>query len=84
MNTWETQLEIVYEQQAAIDAGDPIETYICDKETYEQVFVKAIISKDPAKISDGDVLWVRDLKGKLLSQPWAIKIIERQSPPWLR
>lgn len=84
MNTWETQLEILFEQQAAIDAGDPIETYVFDKESYEQVYVKAVISKDPMKLPGGDVLWVRDLKGKLFPQPWAIKIIERQSPPWLR
>lgn len=81
---WETQLEIVYEQQKEIEAGEVIETYVFDKETYEQVYVKAIISKDPAKVPEGDILWVRDLKGKLYPQPWAIKIIETQPPPWMR
>jgi hypothetical protein len=84
MNIWETQLEIMFEQQKEIEAGEVIETYIFDKETYEQVYVKAIVSKNPASLPEGDVLWVRDLKGKLFNEPWAIKIIERQPPPWMR
>jgi len=81
---WETQFEILYEQQKEIEAGDTIETYVFDRETYERVYVKAIISKDPARLPDGDILWVRNLKGKVEPQPWAIKVIERQAPPWMR
>ena len=80
---WETQVEIVYEQEKEIEAGEVIDTYVFDPETYERVYVKAIISKDPARLPDGEKLWVRDLKGKLQPEPWAIRIIERQAPPWI-
>lgn len=80
---WETQVEIVYEQEKEIEAGEMIETYVFDHETYEKVYVKAIISKEPARLHDGERLWIRDFKGKLQPEPWAIKIIETQEPPWV-
>ena len=79
---WEIHYEVVYEQEKEIEAGDVIETYIFDPETYERVYVKAIISKDSAKLPDGEKLWVRNFKGHLESEPWAIKILEKQAPPW--
>jgi len=36
--------------------------------------VKAIVSRSPKKLPDGDVLWIRSGTGILRSQPWAIKI----------
>lgn len=78
---WETFEEIVYDHQAEIDANQIIETYVMDHETYERVYVKAIICKDPAKLPDGEKLWVRDFTGKLRPEFWAIKIVEEQSPP---
>ena len=80
---WETQVEIVWEQEKEIESGKIIETYVFDHETYERVCVKAIISKDPSRLPNGEKLWVRDFKGKLQPEPWAIKIIERQVPPWI-
>lgn len=81
---WETHMEIVLEQEKEIEAGEVIETYVFDSETYERIYVKAKISKDPARLPDGETLWVRDFKGQLEPHPWAIKIIERQEPPWMR
>jgi len=73
---WETQIEIIYEQEKEIEAGEPIETYVFDPETYETTYCKAIISKDPSKLPDGDVLNVRNFKGQMEPEPWAIKILE--------
>ena len=83
MNTeWEIHEEVIYEQQSQIEAGGLISTYVFDHETYERKYVKAIISKAPEKLSEAERLWVRDLKGKLLQQPWAIKIVKEEPPPW--
>jgi len=77
---WETFEEIVLDRQAEIEANQVIETYVMDHETYERIYVKAIISKDPTKLPDGEKLWVRDFSGKLEPECWAIKIVEKQSP----
>ena len=44
---------------------------------YKQIFVRAVVSKDPNKYPD--ILWVRLGKGQLLPDPWSVKIIERVS-----
>jgi hypothetical protein len=77
---WETFEEIVCDRQAEIEANQIIETYVMDHETYERIYVKAIISKDPTRLPDGEKLWVRDFSGKLKPEYWAIKIVEVQSP----
>jgi hypothetical protein len=79
---WELHLEVVYGMDAAIDKGEPIELYIFDRGTYERKYVKAIIQRNPADLPGGEKLWVRDFKGKLMSQPWAIKILEETKPVW--
>jgi hypothetical protein len=75
---WETHIEIIYEQEKDIEAGKAIETYVIDPVTFETVHCKAIISKDPSKLPDGDVLKVRNFKGQMEEKPWAIKILERR------
>ena len=75
---WETHIEIIYEQEKDIEAGKAIETYVYDPETFESVHCKAIISKDPSTLPDGDVLNVRNFKGQMEANPWAIKILERR------
>lgn len=41
---------------------------------YGAINVIAIVS--PSPITEGDVLWVRYANGKLIPQPWSIKIIK--------
>ena len=43
---------------------------------YNARIVKAILSSDPRRIPEGDVLRVRSWTGVLYPQPWAIKILE--------
>ncbi len=73
---WEIHIEIIYDQEKEIDAGRPIDTYVFDPATYERTYCKAIISKDPAKLPGADILRVRNFKGQLEPNPWAIKILE--------
>lgn len=42
---------------------------------YDNKIVKAILSSDPGRLPDGEVLWVRSWIGVLYPQPWAIKIV---------
>ncbi len=42
---------------------------------YDARIVEAILSSDPGRLPEGDVLWVRSWTGVLYPQPWAIKII---------
>jgi len=78
---WETFEEVIYDRQGEIETGQIIETYVVDRETYERVYVKAMICKDPSRLPDGDKLWVRDFKGKLKPEVWAIKIVENVALP---
>ena len=41
---------------------------------YDTRIVKAILSSDPARLPEGDVLHVRSWTGVLYPQTWAIKI----------
>ena len=43
---------------------------------YDARIVKVILSSDPGRLPDGDILWVRSWTGVLYPQPWAIKIVE--------
>lgn len=43
---------------------------------YDARVVKAILSSDPGRLPEGDVLRVRSWTGVLYPQPWAIKIVE--------
>ena len=43
---------------------------------YESRYVKAIVSRDPSKLPDGDELLIRYQRGGLFGERWAIKILE--------
>lgn len=43
---------------------------------YDSRWVKAIVTSNSAKLTDGDVLWLRFPKGMVHPQPWAINILE--------
>lgn len=45
-------------------------------EKYCSKYVRAIISKDPAALPDGDELMIRYQRGELLPEKWRIKIIK--------
>jgi len=42
---------------------------------YDARIVKAILSSYPARLPDGDILWVRSWTGVLYPQPWVIKVM---------
>ena len=46
------------------------------KKKYLTRYVKAMIFRDPGKMPDGDVLWLRWQRGRLYPKPFAIKIVE--------
>jgi hypothetical protein len=46
------------------------------KEKYSSRYVKAIISRDPEKLPDGDELLIRYQRGGLFPEKWKIKILE--------
>ncbi len=79
---WEVHRDVFYEKESEIEQGKPIETYVFDAQTYERRYVRAIISKPPKKLEDGENLWVRDFQGRLEPEPWAIRIIEELPSPW--
>lgn len=43
---------------------------------YDARIVKALLSGDPGRLPEGDVLRVRSWTGVLYPQPWTIQIIE--------
>lgn len=43
---------------------------------YENHVVKALVTRSPEKLPDGDILRVRSWMGFLYPEPWAIKVIE--------
>ena len=59
--------------------GQEIELLIKDlsptRQKYDARYVKAIVSSDPEKLPDGDVLWIRGWVGVPYPNPWAIKIL---------
>ncbi len=64
------------ETLSQLQEGEEIELAIRDCETYEAIVVKAIISRSPEKLPDGDTLWIRFSRGQLHPEPWAIKITQ--------
>lgn len=46
------------------------------KKKYLTRYVRALISRDPRKIPDGDILWLRWQRGRLNPEPRSIKILE--------
>ena len=60
---------------ASLREGEEIELSVRDLETYEFRVVKAIVSPSKQKLPGGDPLWIRLMKGKMITEePWAIKI----------
>jgi len=58
-----------------LEENKQIELVIRDCETYEARRVKAVVASSKDKLSEGDVLWVRALRGqKLTKEPWYIRI----------
>ena len=54
---------------------------------YDTKLVRAELSRQPDKLPDGDVLWIRSETGRLHSEPWAMKVLEELPPhvpgqPW--
>lgn len=49
---------------------------------YDTKLVRAELSRQPDKIPDGDVLWIRSETGYLHAEPWAIKIL-KELPPYV-
>lgn len=43
---------------------------------YGAQIVKAILSSDPERLPEGDILRVRSWLGVLYPEPWAIKVVE--------
>ena len=65
---------------AEFDSGhvfqmDNIEIH--DHKTLERIYVKASVCKDPAKLPDGDVLWIKDYNEQIIPQSARIKILEK-------
>ena len=63
----------------SLPQGEEIELLIKDlsptRQKYDARYVKAIVSSDPEKIPDGDVLQIRGWVGVPYPKPWAIKIL---------
>jgi len=55
---------------------------IKDHETLERIYVRAQFCKDPAKLPDGDVLWVRNYNEDPIPESARIKILEKLSNPY--
>ncbi|MBI4288491.1 MAG: phenylphosphate carboxylase subunit gamma [Chloroflexi bacterium] len=41
---------------------------------YDAKIVKAVVSEDPARMPEGDLLWLRSATGVLSAKPWAIQV----------
>ncbi|MBI2831871.1 MAG: hypothetical protein HYX79_06420 [Chloroflexi bacterium] len=54
---------------------------IKDHKTLERIYVKAQFSRDPAKLPEGDVLWVKDYDESIIPEPMRIKILEKLPNP---
>ena len=54
---------------------------IRDHQTFERIYVKAQLCKDPAKLPDSDVLWVRGYKEEIFPESARIKILEKLPTP---
>lgn len=67
------------ENLESLDEGCETELLIKDltpsRRKYDARYVRAMVSKDPGKWPEGDLLWIRGWVGVLFPDPWAIKII---------
>ena len=67
-----------YEEE--VSKGNPLILEVRDLQRLERKIVRAIITRSPSSIADGQELWVRDINENYLAQPWSIKIIEGLNP----
>ena len=70
---------------AAFESGQLFEmsnVEIKNHETLERIYVRAQLCKDPVKLPDGDVLWLRDYNEDPLPDPVRIKILEKLPNPY--
>jgi hypothetical protein len=59
-----------------ISKGEAIILEVRDLGEFMRKVVKAKVSKDPSELPDGEKLWIRDLNDEIISESWAIKILE--------
>ena len=78
---WESDLEVLYGRDKQLETGEPFDTYIVSRDTYERKYVRAVIKKE-GSLEGGEKLWVRTFQGQILPQPWAIKILEELPTQW--
>jgi hypothetical protein len=63
------------ERLSDLEENKETELVIRDCETYEARRVKAVVASSKDKLPEGDMLWVRALRGqKLTKEPWLITI----------
>jgi hypothetical protein len=71
----EKEYDTYVDSLGGLRQGEEIELSIRDLETYEFRVVKAIVSSSKEKLPGGDTLWIRLMKGKMVTkEPWTIKI----------
>ena len=80
----ETYIKYLEEQMGEIEAGRPITIQVTDREIFEQKVVKAIITRSPDKLPDGENLWIKNEREEIGPVPWKIKIIEETSDLFMR
>jgi hypothetical protein len=59
-----------------IAAGEPLTMEIRDLDTFERLVVRAVVAEPPARVDDGDDLWVLDWVENRQPVPWSIRILE--------
>jgi hypothetical protein len=63
------------ERLSDLEENKETELVIRDCETYEARRVNAVLASSKDKLPEGDMLWVRALRGqKLTKEPWLIRI----------
>jgi len=63
------------ERLSDLEENKETELVIRDCETYEARRVNAVLVSSKDKLPEGDMLWVRALRGqKLTKEPWLIRI----------
>ena len=80
----ETYIKYLEEQMGEIEAGRPIMIQVTDREIFEQKVVKAIITRSPDKLPDGENLWIKNEREEIGPVPWKIKIIEETNDLFMR
>lgn len=68
------------ERLESMEEGKEIELLIKDLTSgpakYDSRYVKAIVSRNPDKFLDGDILWIRGWVGILYPHPYGMKILK--------